>query len=86
MLIAGSLESPISVAKPPFPDWVPEWLSDNPYFSAGFGLFGLGFAATLLRQLSSRGFRLAERRMLTSLEIPSKDHSYQWVMQWIIAK
>lgn len=72
--------------KPPFPDWLPTWLSDNPYFSAGFGLFGLGFAATLCRGMTTRCMRLAEKRLLTTLEIPSKDHSYQWVMQWLVTK
>lgn len=87
----GGMPSSISslsdgVSKPPFPNWVPPWLTDNPLFSAGFGLFGLGFAASLLRGVSGRSMRLAERRMLTTLEIPSKDHSYQWVMQWLVAK
>ena len=36
-------------------------LSDNPYFGAGFGLFGLGAGAALLRRASQVGvilFRL----------------------------
>lgn len=30
-------------------------LSDNPYFGAGFGLFGLGAGAALLRKLGQAG-------------------------------
>lgn len=78
--------SPYVKPAAPLPDWMPAWLADNPYFGAGFGLFGLGFAATVLRTVLQRGVRLAERRMFTTLEIPSKDRSYQWVMHWLVAK
>lgn len=30
-------------------------LSDNPYFGAGFGLFGLGAGAALLRKVAQFG-------------------------------
>lgn len=33
-------------------------LSDNPYFGAGFGLFGLGAGAALLRKGSQAGMIL----------------------------
>eukprot|EP00388_Colpodella_angusta_P007851 GDKJ01021881.1.p1 GENE.GDKJ01021881.1~~GDKJ01021881.1.p1 ORF type:complete len:505 (-),score=89.98 GDKJ01021881.1:54-1457(-) len=69
---------------PPLPSWVPDWLSENPYFTAGAGLFGVGALATIGRQ-GLHAFNLfARRRFLTTLEIPSRDHSYQWVMQWLI--
>jgi len=64
---------------------VPDWLSGNPYFSAGVGLAGIGFAASLGRGLFAASKIEIRRRLLTSLEIPSKDFSYQWVMQWLIS-
>lgn len=30
-----------------------------------------------------QGLHLAKRRLLVSLEIPSKDHSYTWVLKWM---
>lgn len=29
---------------------------------------------------------MLKRRVLVSLEIPSRDHSYSWVMQWLVAR
>ncbi|ORZ32704.1 BCS1 N terminal-domain-containing protein [Catenaria anguillulae PL171] len=60
-----------------------ETLSSNPYFSAGFGLFGLGTAAAVVRKSSVHGLALARRRLLVTLEIPSKDKSYAWVLHWL---
>eukprot|EP00435_Cladocopium_sp_Y103_P043026 s1688_g12.t1 len=79
---AGTMP-PIDASKFPLP--LPEWLVGNPLFTAGFGLGAMGAAMSLL----SRGASLAEvtfrRQMLMSLEIPSKDYAYQWVMQWMVA-
>ncbi|KAI9217526.1 BCS1 N terminal-domain-containing protein [Blastocladiella britannica] len=58
-------------------------LAANPYFSAGFGLFGLGTAATLLRTSAVHGLAMARRRLLVTLEIPSRDKSYAWVLHWL---
>ncbi|KAG9037387.1 hypothetical protein FRB95_005676 [Tulasnella sp. JGI-2019a] len=55
----------------------------NPYFSAGFGLMGVGVALTLLRQGGLVLASLAQRRLVVSLEIPSRDKSYPWFLQWI---
>lgn len=70
--------------QPSLMGYFPDWLATNPYFSAGFGLAGIGAAMSLLRQSSGFVQHVCRKRMLTSLEIPSKDHSYQWVMNWII--
>mmetsp|Transcript_59293 Transcript_59293/g.130163 ORF Transcript_59293/g.130163 Transcript_59293/m.130163 type:complete len:467 (-) Transcript_59293:36-1436(-) len=79
---AGTMP-PIDASQFPLP--LPEWLVGNPLFTAGFGLGAMGAAMSFL----SRGASLAEvafrRQMLMSLEIPSKDYAYQWVMQWMVA-
>ncbi|KAJ1964379.1 Complex III assembly protein translocase and chaperone [Dipsacomyces acuminosporus] len=58
-------------------------LSDNPYFSAGFGLIGVGAGVAVLRQGARRGADLVRRQLLVSMEIPSHDKSYQWVLGWL---
>ncbi|GAB1610259.1 mitochondrial chaperone BCS1-like [Argonauta hians] len=58
-------------------------LSTNPYFGAGFGLVGVGTGMAFLRKLSQVGLVVLRRRYLTSLEIPSSDKSYQWLLHWI---
>ncbi|CAL7942836.1 unnamed protein product [Xylocopa violacea] len=61
-------------------------LSDNPYFGAGFGLFGLGAGAALLRKGMQAGLVLFRRHYMITLEVPCRDKSYQWVLQWITHK
>ncbi|XP_014473667.1 PREDICTED: mitochondrial chaperone BCS1 [Dinoponera quadriceps] len=61
-------------------------LSDNPYFGAGFGLFGLGAAAALLRKSAQVGTVLFRRHYMITLEVPCRDKSYQWLLQWITHK
>jgi hypothetical protein len=73
-------------AKPLMPSFIPAWLSDNPMFTAGFGLFGVGAAMAILRTGAGISAQMAKRRFLATLEIPSRDYSYQWVMQWLISK
>ena len=58
-------------------------LSDNPYFSAGFGLMGLGTGLAVMKVAWRQGLVFARRQLLVSLEIPSRDRSYGWVLQWI---
>lgn len=58
-------------------------LSDNPYFSAGFGLLGVGTGLAILRQGVIRSAGILRRRLLTTLEITSRDPAYPWVLQWI---
>ncbi|CAG8461373.1 9005_t:CDS:2, partial [Diversispora eburnea] len=57
--------------------------SSNPYFSAGVGVLGVGTALAVLRSGIARGAVLARRILLVSLEIPSKDKSYLWFLQWM---
>jgi len=58
-------------------------LSQNPYFSAGFGLMGVGVALSGLKRSSTILFNLAQRRLLVTLEISSKDRSYLWFLNWM---
>ncbi|TIB03704.1 hypothetical protein E3P88_01696 [Wallemia ichthyophaga] len=61
-------------------------MESNPYFSAGFGLMGVGAALAGLRRGITFGAGAAQRRLLISLEIPSKDPSYLWFLEWLSAK
>ncbi|CAN7997712.1 unnamed protein product [Ixodes hexagonus] len=60
-------------------------LGTNPYFGAGFGLFGVGAAAALARKgmQASVGMILFRRHYMMTLEVPCRDKSYQWLLQWI---
>ncbi|KAI5454423.1 Complex III assembly protein translocase and chaperone [Naganishia albida] len=60
-------------------------MENNPYFSAGAGLMGIGVALTLLRRSTTLVATLAHRRLLVTLEIPSKDRSYPWFLEWMAA-
>lgn len=59
------------------------FLADNPYFSAGFGLLGVGTGLALLRQGIIRSAGMLKRRLMTTLEVTSRDPAYPWVLQWI---
>ncbi|XP_063882200.1 mitochondrial chaperone BCS1-like isoform X1 [Scylla paramamosain] len=61
-------------------------LTDNPYFSAGFGLFGVGAGAAVMRKGYMMGMILFRRHYMTTLEVPCRDKSYQWLLQWITHK
>ena len=58
-------------------------LTDNPYFSAGFGLVGVGSGLAFLRKGAQTGFVLFRRHCMITLEVSNKDTSYEWVMQWM---
>lgn len=55
-------------------------LANNPYFSAGFGLGILGTGLAVLRGAGRASISLAQRHLLTTLEVTSKDRSYPWVL------
>ncbi|XP_074094126.1 mitochondrial chaperone BCS1 [Cotesia typhae] len=61
-------------------------LSDNPYFGAGFGLASLGVGAAFLRKGSQVATILFKRHYMITLEVPCRDKSYQWLLQWITHK
>lgn len=60
-------------------------LTDNPYFGAGFGLIGIGALLAWGRKGLQGGTVLFRRQCMMTLEVPSKDKSYQWLLQWITA-
>lgn len=69
----------------PINDVVAELASNN-LFTAGFGLFGVGAGAALLRKAAQAGFILFRRHYMITLEVPCRDKSYQWLLQWISQK
>lgn len=58
-------------------------LDSNPLFSAGFGLMIFGSVLALSRKGLTLAASTAQRRLLISLEIPSKDKSHPWFLHWM---
>ena len=55
----------------------------NPYLEAGFGLGLLGTGIAALRGGGRAALTLAQRHLLVTLEVTSKDRSYPWVLHWL---
>lgn len=60
-----------------------EVIVNNPYFAAGGGLMLLGTGLALARQGVVKGSGFLYRQLLVDLEIPSKDKSYLWFLEWM---
>ncbi|ETN44169.1 uncharacterized protein HMPREF1541_10719 [Cyphellophora europaea CBS 101466] len=58
-------------------------LTSNPFFTAGFGLAGLGAAATFAQRGIRNGAALLKRRLLVDVEINNRDESYAWFLYWL---
>jgi len=82
--LSSAETSPLGGIGSQFPIPLPEWLMGNPYFTAGFALGGVGIATSLLRTSTSSLQSVLRRQLVMSLEIPSKDYAYQWVMQFLV--
>ena len=61
-------------------------LGDNPYFGAGFGLIGIGTGIAMLKKSSQMGMIMFRRHYMTTLEVPSRDKSYYWLLEWLGAR
>ena len=68
---------------PEFVNKIVSNLGDNPYFSAGFGLVGVGAGLAAGRQALSIGLILFRRHCMMTLEITHRDQSYPWVLNWL---
>lgn len=71
------------VSSPSSPPLSASLFFDNPYFSAGAGLIGIGTGLAILRRVSLRYALYLQRQLFTSVEISNKDKSYYWVLHWL---
>ncbi|KAK6999340.1 mitochondrial chaperone BCS1-like isoform X1 [Biomphalaria glabrata] len=58
-------------------------LGNNPYFGAGAGLFGMGVLAAVGRKGLQGATIVFRRNLMITMEVTSRDKSYQWLLQWI---
>jgi chaperone BCS1 len=52
-------------------------------FSAGFGLVGIGALISVLKQVTNLSYGIIRKRYTISLEVVSRDKSYDWLLKWI---
>ncbi|CAD6886117.1 unnamed protein product [Tilletia laevis] len=60
--------------------------ADNPLFTGGLSLMIIGASLTLGRKGVITLAELAQRRLLVSLEIPSRDKAHPWFLSWMSAQ
>ncbi|KAN0016028.1 hypothetical protein ACTFIU_005980 [Dictyostelium citrinum] len=61
-------------------------LFENPFFSAGFGLIGVGSILAMGRKGFQQALIQSRRYFFVSVEVPSKDKSFHWLMEWLATK
>lgn len=61
-------------------------LGDNPYFGAGAGLFGVGVLTQAARKGGVILTTVLRRKYVLTMEVPSTDKSYEWLLTWITSK
>jgi chaperone BCS1 len=63
--------------------FIQQAITGNPYFAAGGGLMLLGTGLAVARSGITRASGFLYRQLLVDLEIPSKDKSYMWFLEWM---
>ncbi|KAJ3209116.1 hypothetical protein HK099_008572 [Clydaea vesicula] len=58
-------------------------IESNPLFNAGIGLGVLGFGAAIFRKGMSQTYKILQKKYIISMEIPSKDPSFPWVLDFL---
>ncbi|KAF7586647.1 hypothetical protein BBP40_008538 [Aspergillus hancockii] len=82
-IIAQQRKDAIQAAVQPTDGGLFAHLTSNPFFTAGFGLAGLGAGLSFAQKGVRHGAALLRRRMLVDVEISVKDDSYPWFLHWM---
>ncbi|KAE8147505.1 BCS1 N terminal-domain-containing protein [Aspergillus avenaceus] len=82
-IIVQQRKDAIQAAGQPAGDGLFAQLTSNPFFTAGFGLAGLGAGLSFAQKGVRHGAALLRRRMLVDVEISVKDDSYPWFLHWM---
>ncbi|KAL3482358.1 BCS1 N terminal-domain-containing protein [Aspergillus californicus] len=83
LILQQKREAVQTAAQPTADGGVWSQLTSNPFFTAGFGLAGLGAGVRLGQKGLRHGADLLRRRMLVEVEITHRDDSYPWFLQWM---